>query len=608
MILDEKLYDPALPEDQRGKDAWDRSKPKRTSLGKRTRDDTTASLEEGKRKLRRTASTKLSTQNEGIWGDIVGAGTTIQVSRSMQWDRPEIESFRRSESIEKRPDPSVKPNLQSTTSVQPVSRGMFSGCGFCIFAFNPVRTRVLCNHLLPHDGVVIDNIDGLAEASRRHTLKRLHVIIPHDLPRAKYPSLPPTEKPVEFITEWWIERCLHHKKFLDPQDHVIGRPFGEFPITAFQDMIISTSAFSGIDLRHVKEAAQLLGATYSEDFTPKSSVLVTKSQEGLRKDKLDHAQQWGVPIVTANWLWDSIEAGKCLGFKAYEVIQKSVGNRGPSHERLQQGKASLDKRTDKSDVNPISKTSGTTTTMNSRSKSPRPDHNDTTPFTSVETVIVNKDEAKPEPPLTASSSSATQENSNKSEPLSEIPTNSPKRTLPKPDNPPKIPPQDIENAITNLLARTKSASAQDISEENRRRSGKRILGRATSNVSTGSTNFSRATSVDSTATHGNAVEWNAGQSNSNILAGSGSLRFQGADGDRAQEEDEKLPPPTQIQYDDPDSKDFKEQVMARMMGEKLDPKKREKAVTIGDVAEWSKTTASRRSTRDKGGRERGGYR
>src|SRR5271156_1983379 len=35
MILDEKLYDPALPEEERGRDAWDRTKPKRTSLGKR---------------------------------------------------------------------------------------------------------------------------------------------------------------------------------------------------------------------------------------------------------------------------------------------------------------------------------------------------------------------------------------------------------------------------------------------------------------------------------------------------------------------------------------------------------------------------------------------
>ncbi|RFU25084.1 hypothetical protein B7463_g11245, partial [Scytalidium lignicola] len=523
MILDEKLYDPSFPEDQRGKDAWDRSKPRRTSLGKRLRDDSFASLEDGKRKLRRTASTKLNSQNEGIWGDIVGAGPAIQVTRSMQWERPERESIRRTESIENRDQPSAIREVQPTSGIQSAPQGIFAGY------------------------------------------------------------------------------------------HVVGRPFPNFPITEFKDMIISTSAFNGIDLRHVKEATQLLGATYSEDFTPKSQVLVTNSEQGLRKDKLDHARQWKVPIVTANWLWDSISAGIRLEFKGYQLGGKAVSPQILNQKKLQPWSEDVEKQKDMSNMKTFSKT--VESRMDSCSKSPKPEATNSTPFTSVDTVIINREEEpNTEPPLTSeNSTAATDEASTKSEPLSEIPSNSPKRPPPKADNLPKIPPQDIENAISNLLAKTKtiSASATDPLEENRRRGGKRILGRATSNVSTGSTGLSRATSVDSTATHGNAVEWTGPQSNSNILSASGQLRFQGADGDRGtgvENEGENQPPPTQIQYDDPDSKEFKERVMARMMGEKLDPKKREKAVTIGDVAEWSKASGSRRSGRDRVGRERVGYR
>ncbi|KAH8801594.1 BRCT domain-containing protein [Xylogone sp. PMI_703] len=611
MILDEKLYDPAISEDQRGKDAWDRSKPRRTSLGKRSREDMSTSFEDGKRKLRRTASTKLNSQNEGIWGDIVGAGPAIQVSRSMVWERPERESVRRSESIEKPKRPSTLRNIQPTDDIEAVPQGIFARCSFYVFGFTPARTQVLRDHLVPHDGEVLDSPDGLIKASKKDAITRLFAIIPHNLPQSKYPSLPSIDKPVQWITEWWVERCLHHKRFLDPLDHVVGRPFPIFPIETFKDMIISTSGFSGIDLRHVKEASQLLGATYSEDFTPKSSVLVAKNEQGLRKDKSDHARQWKVPIVTSSWLWDSITQGIRLELQGYRLGDYSIKADISNQEKPRPESKDSNRKEEMSGTKTVSKTIESAAQPRSHSYSPKPEPTDTATFTSIDTLIINRDEEeedqKEEPgtesPPTAENPLATDELSNKSEPLSEIQSNSPKRPTPKPETLPKIPPQDIENAISNLLAKTKTISAHDTPEENRRRGGKRILGRATSNVSTGSTSLSRATSVDSTATHGNAVEWNSL---------SGQIKFQGADGDRGpsatENEEENQPPLTQIQYDDPDSKEFKERVMARMRGEKVDTKKREKAMTIGDVAEWSKASGARRSARDRTGRERVGYR
>ena len=53
------------------------------------------------------------------------------------------------------------------------------------------------------------------------------------------------------------------------------------------------------------------------------------------------------------------------------------------------------------------------------------------------------------------------------------------------------------------------------------------------------------------------------------------------------------PPSTQLQYEDPDSTEAREIVMARMMGETVQPKKsglKEKAVTVGDFVDKSRTT------------------
>jgi DNA replication regulator DPB11 len=60
------------------------------------------------------------------------------------------------------------------------------------------------------------------------------------------------------------------------------------------------------------------------------------------------------------------------------------------------------------------------------------------------------------------------------------------------------------------------------------------------------------------------------------------------------------PPSTQLQYEDPDSTEAREMVIARMMGGKVQPKKgmKEKAVTVGDFMDKSRTT--RRTGRERG--------
>jgi DNA replication regulator DPB11 len=69
LSLDESLYDPRIPKEKRGLGAWVRVPVSGEISGKRKR-DSQGQAEFMRRKLRRTASAKLSSQNEAIWDDI----------------------------------------------------------------------------------------------------------------------------------------------------------------------------------------------------------------------------------------------------------------------------------------------------------------------------------------------------------------------------------------------------------------------------------------------------------------------------------------------------------------------------------------------------------
>lgn len=444
--------------------------------------------------------------------------------------------------------------------------------------------------------------------------------------------------PIETITFWWVERCLHHKKFIDPNDHVVGRPFPKFPIEGFEGMTISSSAFTGIDLLHFQQAVVLLGAKYSEDFTPETTVLVTKTMTGLRKDKYDHAQEWKIPIINADWIWDCISAGVKLPTSKFRCRSQRRSDSLPNTRDGRMAKPPSRHERSNSD---ITRTASRASSHSSKSSMKPPRHSglDNTAFASDEPAGKPAEASKKAPRASALDNTAfapdeptegeasvpdepeepsvpsepvpkeeyhtqgfplvpdasaiiSQGLSYKSEPLSEINGNSPTRTVstaPAPsDHPAPRQQADMSNAISNLLAKAKTAPTQDPPEPQARKRG-RILGRVTSNISTGSTNRSRATSVDSTATHGHPVEYPPYNSNDQTA----NERIQMLlNGDKAGEGVDSQPPATQLQYEDPDSTEAREMVMAKMRGEKVERRSgvRQKAVTLGNFGDSARVT------------------
>ncbi|KAB8295906.1 hypothetical protein EYC80_008727 [Monilinia laxa] len=619
MILNEKYYDPSLPIDERGKGSWDKDKPKINSSKKRAREQNTYGVEEGKRKLRRTASTKLNTQSQSIWGDIVGSGNNnIQVSRSGIWDTSDSFAPAENKQVEKSKEV-IPPKATTLDLVQEPDQpagGMFYECQFWIHGFSAKHTQILQNHLVAHDGKVVQRESDLDPSNSR---RRNYLILPSHLQSSKYPTF---SSEVEVITDWWVERCLHLKKYLEPKEHVLGRPFPKFPIEGFSGLKISSAAFTGIDILHVKKSTELLGGTYSEDMTPQSSVLVTKSIVNLRQDKLEHAREWKIPIVTAEWLWDSIASGSRLPFTKYRCgVMKQPASAPVSKKESTSRHVSNPDRTNSEHAASKLRSSTLPSRSSSKSRIAPLDESAFAPSEIEPTPVKGQQDSVPLPiPLEPESSELTPPPPSKPEPLSEVPLNShsAKHSNSNTSSASGIPEESID--ISSLLAKTKRPSCSSISVSNgigmgsatdpskrpRQPRGKAIIGRALSNVSTASL----ASSVDSTATTGHAVIYPEESSNNdheNADASQDEMNeFMNLQGDRGRITKE-VPPATQLEYCDKEGEEYRMRVEGIMEGkekEAIEREMKEKAKRglsrKGTIGDFSKGNGAGAGTRTSG--------
>ncbi|KAM7195383.1 S-M checkpoint control protein rad4 [Rhypophila sp. PSN 637] len=322
LILEEKCYDPIIPPEQRGAGAWNRESVElRFQLGKRMREAAEANKDEGRRKLRKTASMKLLSQQNTLWGDILGK-PKLDEAVPMAPPQPTVPA----------PSASRQPTQQQSGPMSMDTQGsrlssfgahdesvIFASCCFYIHGFEKKKYDILANVIGSLGGLVCHSLEEVVSTSGAQLSHRF-LIVPQNSASDSHPPLPEN---VIIITEFYIERCMHNKYFFDPREHVIGRPFPNFPIPGFEKLSISTAGFTGIDLNQVEKSVRQLGAIYQEKFTAQASVLVCISLQNVRPQKLDMAVAWRVPVVSAEWLWQCISTGYnvpieehiCSGFR-----------------------------------------------------------------------------------------------------------------------------------------------------------------------------------------------------------------------------------------------------------------------------------------------------
>jgi len=91
MALDENYYHPTMPAEERGKGAWDRRESTSPTLGKRPREaEPTLLVNPLRRKLRRSASTRVNSQSEALWAGITAGGLDTKKHLEDDWTEDDL--------------------------------------------------------------------------------------------------------------------------------------------------------------------------------------------------------------------------------------------------------------------------------------------------------------------------------------------------------------------------------------------------------------------------------------------------------------------------------------------------------------------------------------
>ncbi|KAI1773601.1 hypothetical protein F4818DRAFT_421079 [Hypoxylon cercidicola] len=619
MILNEECYDPTLPPEERGNGAWIKRDLKRASLGKRSRDGTAVPLaDDGRRKLRKTASMKFTSQGDSLWGDIVKQS-------SVNLSKP---------SIEERPA-SVPPSIHPTEPIAPavaspqlaqlnshteqVEGGIFSRCRFYVYGFPRNRRGVVQLHIMSHGGQISESLEDVASPIHREPSDRRYLIVPQTSQPDSHPTLP---EGMHIVTEFYIERCVHNKILSKPNDHVLGQPFPQFPIEGFGELAICTAGFRNEQLNQVEKTIIQLGAAYSERLNAQCSLLLCPSLTSVRKQKLDFAMRSKIPVVNADWLWQCITTG-CLA-PWDKFLLKDVPQESQTTVQHEASKSKTEDKTTRTRPEPAPMKE-----PRSKSQAPGTKHgidmtafDDDTPLPRENTVQRGQSKGSNyETAPTHQTGDMEVEPTTESAPLSEMTSNalnkspSPQKTVPPPrklkrfpsggeigdsesggesDDPPSLLEKDdgAKNAVEEekqQIERVKAAQREEMSKHlnslvtadgmgrdgtgmkpqpapRQQRRRREILGRATSNVSTASS-ASAESLPHMSSSKSNLRRTESIASRIDSTGGFGlmdKVMMQHGDSEQAGQNGDSPPPATQLEYDNSEARKHRAAVLERM--------------------------------------------
>ena len=138
MVLDESLYDPSLEESERGRGAWIRRSESGSSLGKRRRTEDVVPVPG--RMLRRSASSKYDSQNDGFWSDITTSIPRPQPESISEWEDTNAGHVNAQDNAATpRTDPVIPKPPQTQNHSKP--KGMFHGKKFYLHGFSSKQVR-----------------------------------------------------------------------------------------------------------------------------------------------------------------------------------------------------------------------------------------------------------------------------------------------------------------------------------------------------------------------------------------------------------------------------------------------------------------------------------
>ncbi|KAF2238856.1 hypothetical protein EV356DRAFT_528752 [Viridothelium virens] len=347
MVLEENLYNPGLPIEKQGEGAWIRTKAGFNSIGKRDRSSDWASEDPNtaKRKLRRTASAKLSSQNANMWGQISGPEHSSRtVKEESCWQQREhfdpgghgrspLEQTTgnsppkaKHQNANEKMAPGMSGDRNTLKNGQP--QGLFQGKDVCIFGFDSQKTEILRHHLVTRAAHVQVLPNSSAKVSAPFP-ENGFLMIPHDSPADLRACIPETHGKLTVVSEWWLESCLQRNLLVDPREDLFSSPMPTPPIQNFEGLTICSTLFTGMDLKHLAKAVDLMGGSFHEPLTKDVSILICRLQPTLSNGKFAFALFHAIPVVSVDWFFDSIKVGHKQPLERYRLDSNDSSN-GPA--------------------------------------------------------------------------------------------------------------------------------------------------------------------------------------------------------------------------------------------------------------------------------------
>ncbi|KAI8592361.1 BRCT domain-containing protein [Geranomyces variabilis] len=116
---------------------------------------------------------------------------------------------------------------------------------------------------------------------------------------------------VQVVSNWWLQRCVYENHLHNPADIVIFRPLEtHMPIAGFEKLRIGISGYQGYEREHIVQLAMRMGAKCPELFTKQNTHLLC--QPGTDNAKPRKSKDWGIPVVSAEWLYACASQGQLL--------------------------------------------------------------------------------------------------------------------------------------------------------------------------------------------------------------------------------------------------------------------------------------------------------
>ncbi|KAJ3013044.1 UNVERIFIED_CONTAM: hypothetical protein HDU68_000894 [Siphonaria sp. JEL0065] len=198
---------------------------------------------------------------------------------------------------------------------------LFDGITFLIQGFDPSDTEILSDEIQCQDGDVVHSIDALRDVLRRAVAARVSkkgcVLCPLGVgPTGDVSGL-------TVVSECWVERCIEDMTPHDFDAHVLFR--GVKYRSTDQQFRIGITGYIDLDREQIRKLVQAMGATFTESLSRSNTHLIahTEPDGGEPSMKVVRAKEWGVEIVTVDWLFQCADRGELL-FPLLEEVEPIV--------------------------------------------------------------------------------------------------------------------------------------------------------------------------------------------------------------------------------------------------------------------------------------------